>query len=186
MKRLFWLLIVCVGLLWVVSSCTMMNTGVGRQQTQLQTRQFQTREYDSVETKRLMKAILNVLQDDGFVVKNAVVDLGLLSAIKETDLQRQNQPAQGDTDIFGILLDIFSSGKRSGKSAMRTSRFQVVEATVNISEFGSQSRVRVSFQAKILDERGEPLEVYPIDDMKFYQEFFAKVDKGIFLQKQKL
>jgi hypothetical protein len=40
-------------------------------QTQLQTREFQTREFDTNDVKLILKAMLNVLQDDGFVVKNA-------------------------------------------------------------------------------------------------------------------
>jgi hypothetical protein len=31
-----------------------------------------------------------------------------------------------------------------------------------------------------------PVEVKTIEDPIFYQEFFAKVDKGIFIRKQKL
>ena len=46
--------------------------------SQLEIRQEQTREYDTHDTRLVMKALLNVLQDDGFIVKNAVVDLHLL------------------------------------------------------------------------------------------------------------
>jgi len=42
----------------------------------------------------------------------------------------------------------------------------------------------VNFQAKTLDNNGQPLEVETIADPSFYQQFFAKVDKGIFIQKQ--
>ncbi len=55
-------------------------------QTQLQTREFQTRSYETNDMKMVMKALLNVLQDDGYIVKNANVDLGLLTATKEIDI----------------------------------------------------------------------------------------------------
>jgi hypothetical protein len=55
---------------------------------------------------------------------------------------------------------------------------------VNISEFGKQSKVRANFQVKILDNQGRAVEVYQVEDPKYYQDFFMKVDKGIFIQKQ--
>ena len=72
----------------LIVGCTVVSQqqSVQPPQTQLQTRQFQTREFDTNDTKLIMKAVLNVLQDDGFVVKNAVVDLGLKSPTKEINL----------------------------------------------------------------------------------------------------
>jgi hypothetical protein len=61
-----------------------------------------------------------------------------------------------------------------------------VEATANVSEFGKQIRVRINFQQKVYDSAGQVAKVEQIDDPKFYQEFFAKVDKGLFIQKEKL
>ena len=48
--------------------------------------------------KLVMKAMLNVLQDDGYVVKNAVVDLGLITATKEIDV------APGRSGLDGGVL----------------------------------------------------------------------------------
>ncbi len=39
----------------------------------------------------IMKAMLNVLQDDGFIVKNAIMDLGLLSAEKTVDIESKGE-----------------------------------------------------------------------------------------------
>ena len=51
---------------------------------------------------------------------------------------------------------------------------------------GSRSKVRANFQAKVIDGNGNTLEVSVVEDGKFYQDFFAKVDKGVFIQKQGL
>ena len=56
--------------------------------------------------------------------------------------------------------------------------------SVNVTEMGRRSKVRANFQARVLDNVGNPVEVYVIQDPKFYQDFFSKVDKGIFIQKQ--
>lgn len=44
--------------------------------------------------------------------------------------------------------------------------------------------MRANFQVKVLDNLGNPKEVYQVEDAKFYQDFFVKVDKGVFIQKQ--
>ena len=180
-------LLVIVGLTLVVSSCTIINAP--KQQTpktQLQVREYQTRDFDTNDTKLVMKAVLNVLQDEGFVVKNAVVDLGLITAVKE--LQLSGRSGQGSDFWDDMLEQLFKSknNRSTSGSDPRFNKFKTVEVSVNVSEYGSRSRVRANFLARILDNKGDPAEVYTIDDPKFYQDFFSKVDKGIFLQKQGL
>lgn len=164
------------------------------QQTQLQKRQYQQREFDSSDVKSVMKAVLSVLQDDGFIVKNAVVDLGFLSAIKETQISgsSSSRPSSASSDDFweSIFRAMGRGGSRdksrTNTEPQRYEKFKNVEATIYVEEFGKKIRIRASFTGKILDDRGDPLQVYEVDDMKFYQEFFLKIDKGLFIQKQKL
>jgi hypothetical protein len=171
----------------LLASCTIINRPPRLQppETQLQTREFQTREFDTNDVKLVMKALLNVLQDDGFVVKNAVVDLGLLTATKE--IQLTGQPTASDSywsEAFAALLSGRNNQGGRQQQEQRYNKFKQIEASVNITELGKRTRVRANFQAKVLDNTGNPAEVYVIKDPKFYQDFFAKVDKGIFLQKQ--
>lgn len=163
------------------------------QPTQLQTREFQTREYDTNDVKLVLKAVLNVLQDDGFVVKNAVPDLGLLTATKDVNLSgNQQADARRNDDYWvSILLNALASDGNRNRQArtnreqeIRTAAFKSIEVSVNVSELGRRCKVRANFQAKTLDAKGDPMSVQAVDDPKFYQDFFAKVDKGIFLQKQ--
>jgi hypothetical protein len=140
--------------------------------TQLEIREFQTRDFDTKDQKLVIKALLNALQDDGFTVKNADAELGFLSATKEIDL--------GDGGIA------WSFGTTGHHEAARWRKLKVIDATANVTAFGAQTRVRVSFQEKIIDNLGAVMGASRIDDPKFYQDFFAKVDKGVFLQKEKL
>lgn len=171
-----------------LASCTIINRPPRLQQpeTQLQTREFQTRDFDTNDVKLVMKAMLNVLQDDGFVVKNAVVDLGLLTATKEIQLSGQSTASDSYwTEAFAALLSgRGNQGSRGQQQDQRYNKFKQIEVSINVTEQGRRSRVRANFQAKTLDNTGNPVEVYVIKDPKFYQDFFAKVDKGIFLQKQ--
>ena len=139
--------------------------------TQLEIREFQTRAFDTKDQKLVMKAVLAVLQDDGYAIKNADKDLGFVSATKEVDL------GGGPLWTWGV---------NSGKSDARWKKLRVLDATVNITEAGRQTRVRLSLQEKILDNLGGIMEVGVVDDAKVYQDFFVKVDKGLFLQKENL
>lgn len=141
------------------------------QKTQLQIREFQTRTYDTNDVKLVMKAMLNVLQDEGYIVKNAVPELGLLTAEKQADVESK-------TEAF--FAAFFAGAQARWKKAC------FIECSANVSEHGKQTRVRVNFQSKILDNKGGIVELKQIEDEKYYQDFFSRVDKGIFIQKEKL
>lgn len=144
------------------------------QKTQLEKRQFQTREYDSTDKAMIMKAMLNVLQDEGFIVNNANPLLGFISGEKEFDLNDRSINIQKE---FGT-----SKGSLNWSGV----RVAVIEATANITEYGKQIRVRINFKRKLLNVYGNAQSIDEIEDEKYYQEFFAEVDKAIFLQKQKI
>ncbi len=139
--------------------------------TQLEIREFQTRNYAVKDSKMVMKSVLNVLQDDGYIVKNANVELGLLTATKEIDVESKGE---------AFVATLFAGAQARWK------KNTIIECSVNVGEYGNQTRVRVNFQKKTMDNKGAVLDVKSIEDAKFYQEFFAKVDKGIFISKQRL
>src|SRR5437762_6768631 len=135
--------------------------------TQLQTREFQTRTYETTDTNMIMKALLNVLQDDGFIIKNANENLGLIAATKETE--------NPDTPALLWL-----------RTELRWDKTFVFECSANVSEFGHQTKVRVNFEERTINNRGEVSHVKDVDDPAYYRNFFTKVDKGVFIQKEKL
>ena len=141
------------------------------QKTQLQIREFQTRTYDAKDTGLVVKAILNVLQDDGYIVKNVVRDVGFISAEKRDSIKDE------DVDFFDWLG---AFGTNTYSTAF------VYECTVNITTTKDKARVRVNFQKTRMNNKGGIREATQIDNEKFYQEFFAKVDKGVYLQKEGL
>ncbi len=181
------LILITIGL----SSCTFIDyqrNTTTHQATQLETREFQTRMFDTNNTKLIMKAMVNVLQDDNYIITNAVTDLGVIMAKKEMDLGNSKKGANVDNDFWIAFFDAMNK-KGQSKPSQQDRIFQktkVVEVSINVSDYGRQSKVRANFQAKILDNKGDVVEVYPVQDGKFYQDFFAKVDKAIFLQKQGL
>jgi phosphatidate phosphatase APP1 len=140
-------------------------------ETQMQIRQFQTREFENVDVRTTMKTMMDVLQDEGFIVKQGSLDLGLLSAEKQVDVQNNAE----------AFFAVFFAGANA-----RYKKNSVVECSVNVSDFGSSARVRANFQMRLVNNKGELMEVQPIHDEAFYRDFFAKVDKAIFLAKERL
>ena len=158
----------------ILTSCA--TTPKTPPKTQLQIREFQTKTFEISDSLTVMKAMINVLQDEGFTVENANVELGLITASKETDIE------SGWDRFFAELGDALDEG---GYDA-RWSKSMLVETSANVTGFGESTKVRANFRAKHFDNRGGILKVYQIEDEQFYRDFFAKVDKAIFLQKEKL
>jgi len=179
----------------MAGACSSGNT-TRPQRTALEIREMQTREYQTTDVKMVMKSLLNVLQDEGFIVRNANVDLGLITAEKQVETSSDNNLRSGTTDVvLGVMAVALSVAfpenniSYNGSSATEESRwekYRSIECSANVSEFGDRTRVRVNFQERAVDNRGDVVTVHQIDDIQFYQTFFAKVDKGIFIAKEKL
>ncbi|MCD8378081.1 MAG: hypothetical protein LUB59_04755 [Candidatus Gastranaerophilales bacterium] len=140
-------------------------------QSQLQKRQYQTRSYENVSKAVIMKAVLNVLQDEGFIVNNANSILGFISGVKEFS------PKDKTIDIekeFGTKKDMYGVVVAA------------IESTANVTEYGKEIKVRINFKRKRLNVYGNAKQIEEITDEEYYQNFFSKVDKAIFLQKQKV
>lgn len=73
-KILLILFILCLAL--PVSAKKRVQEEIITPMTQLEKRQFQTRTYETIDKPLVMKAMLNVLQDEGFIVYNANPLLG--------------------------------------------------------------------------------------------------------------
>lgn len=137
--------------------------------TQLQIREIQTREFEVCDVRLVMKGMMNVLQDDGFIIKNAVSDLGLLTAEKDIDISSRSE-------IFIAVL------AKDG----RWKQHSVQEISANVTAFGNRTRVRVNFQTKIFDNMGAVVTVVQDLDPETYQSFFARVSKAIFFEEEKI
>lgn len=142
--------------------------------TQLEKRAYQTRTFDSCDKATLMKAMLNVLQDEGFIVNNANPLLGFISGSKEFDVSDKTIDVKKE---FGI---------KKGSLIFRGIKVATIESTANVSDFGKEVRVRINFKRKLLNVYGNAQSINEITDENYYQDFFSKVDKAIFIQKQKI
>jgi cell division protein FtsB len=163
--------------------------------TQLQVREYQTRYYDTQDNKMVLKALINTLQDEGYILNNINSELGVLTASKEFEIRKKTAwgtIGNGFGTLLGISLTISTFGicipipifyaSRLIKGSKATLK---IESTINISDFDKQIKVRANFSDRV-NETAKRYKVLKVDDQKFYQEFFSKVDKGIFIQKENI
>ncbi|HEX9190132.1 MAG TPA: hypothetical protein VGB87_23850 [Vicinamibacteria bacterium] len=147
----------------------------------LERRQAQSRSFDTADSRLVLKAALNVLQDQGFVIRHADAELGLVTAVMEW---RSRQPRRGlkvlkwvaAVPTYGASL-LLPSGK---------TEFSAIEANVNVTREAERTRVRVSLVARVTDKDGEVKSVAPVDDPVAYQGFLAGLDRAVFLEKEGL
>ena len=134
MTRTTILLLVIAGLAACASTTPVDISGSG---SQLESRQIQTRQYDTLDKPLTMRSVIATLQDLGFTIDQADTDLGVVTAT------------------------------RYDQYTMRM--------TVTVVQRGAE-KVSVRSNARI----GEN----PVTDAETYQDFFAVLDKAMFLTLQ--
>lgn len=175
MKKFLIIAVLCLSAAAVMPAFdSTVSAEVMQQATQLEKRQFQTRTFPAKDKALVMKAMLNVLQDEGFIVNNANPLLGFISGSKEFDAKDKSIDIQKEF------------GKSKGKLYWSGVTVAVIEATANVTELGNEIKVRINFKRKLLNVYGNAQSIDEINDAEYYQEFFSKVDKAIFIQKQKI
>lgn len=138
--------------------------------SQLDIRQLQTRTFETDDYKAVLKAMLNVLQDDDYIIDNANTELGFLRAHKTEDVE-------SGWDKF---WDAFADGKG------RHEKLNVIDVSCNVSQIGEKTKVRANFRLISLRADGTVNYTVSVEGTEFYREFFAKVSKSIFLEEKKI
>jgi hypothetical protein len=141
--------------------------------TQLQLRQLQSRSYENREMLTAMRAVINALLDEGFIIKNADKDLGFVQASKDVDIGGAGQ-------IYADFGGFF------GNNQARWRNSSSIDCSGTLTTVGRSTNVRLIFQQRILDNFGVPMSIDLIEDPAFYQNIFTKIDKSLFLEKESL
>lgn len=118
----------------MLSGCASNNAAITGGDSQLQMREIQTREYDTLDKRDTLRSVLATLQDLGFVIDKADYDLATITATKLREYE--------------------------------------IRMTVTVRQRG-ENRLAVRANARH-NQR-------PIEDPLAYQDFFAALDKSMFL-----
>ena len=134
-------MVLCV----VFAGCASTPPNVTGSESQLEARQIQTRDYDTLDKRMTLRSVVATLQDLGFTIDNADLTLGTITA----------------TRLY-----------HHDKYVNYTMRM-----TVSVQEKDG-NRVSVRANARLDDKA--------IADPKTYQDFFAALDKAMFLTLHKV
>jgi hypothetical protein len=74
--------VICMSLVFAIIGCASARPDVTGSGSQVAIRQIQTREYDTLDKQMTMRSTVSTLQDLGFVIDNADVDLGTVTATR--------------------------------------------------------------------------------------------------------
>ncbi len=175
-------------------------------------RAMETRTF-SKDMKTVLKAAINALQDMDYTIDVLNSDVGLITASRTTEqiqaaLSADNDEekstfemillpliaivavvmilgmAFGGDDDDGDTIDLGLGGggdKDSGPDGPRIYRYKV---TVNLNDIDTNNtKVRVSASGEI-EQDGKILSTGGIHELEFFQQFFANVNKALFLEDQ--
>ncbi|MBN1929148.1 MAG: hypothetical protein JW764_06365 [Chlorobiaceae bacterium] len=135
----------------------------------LQTKQLQTRRYDTTDETKVLSAVAGVLQDMGFNLNESEAELGVLTASKRRSAVNAGQQA------LAVVAALFGTNTPTDKE-------QVMQASVVTYPFGKETAVRVTFQRVVWNTNNEVTTAEALQDPEMYQGFFEKLSKSIFLE----
>jgi hypothetical protein len=174
---------VVVALALLPGACaTVREPAVGRlPRSPLELRQAQTRTFDAADTRLVLKAAVNVLQDEGYVIRVADADLGVVTAVTEWQSRKRN----GGLRVLKWAAALPTYG---ASLLVPTGRdeFSAVEANVNVTSEEGGTRVRISLVARVTDRGGAVRSVTPVEDVLAYQALLARLDRAVYLQREGL
>jgi hypothetical protein len=141
-------------------------------------RQLQTRRFDTKDEKALLAAGAGVLQDLGFTIDASSTELGLIVVSKQRSAVEAGQVA--GSIIIGLI-----TAAAGAPVLIPWDKEQKMRASLTTRPTGSDHQsalVRVTFQRVVWNTQGKVSKTEPLNDAKFYQEFFEKLSKAVFLE----
>ena len=127
-KSLLVILILCLICVSVPAFAKVDKNEIITSQTQLQKRQYQTRQYDNISKAVLMKAMLNVLQDEGFIVKGVNTSIAYY----------QQNPVFKDLNM--TVLEYI----KEASDVMEMNDGTVLSASLFLEQFGFSGKIQYS------------------------------------------
>lgn len=137
----------------------------------LQDRQLQMRRYETDDEEKMLAASAALLQDLGFNLDESETRLGVISASKSRDAQETGQM------VGRIFVAVFFGVN------MPTDTVQKIFASVVTRPAGAKNIVvRVTFSRIVWNNQKHISKQERMNEPKYYQEFFDKLSKSVFLE----
>lgn len=144
----------------------------------LEWRKLQSKRFETKDEKKILQACAALLQDLGFSLEESETSLGVIVASKD------RSAVEGGQVVAAVFLAALAGGLGGTSGSVTYDQNQKFRASIVTRPFGEnedQIVVRVTFQRRVWNNRGQITKLQRINDPKMYQEFFAKLSKSIFL-----
>ena len=171
------------------------------EKTTMELRSIQTYLFDTPNEMLVAKAVINTLQDNGFIIQDVEPELGYIRAKKEVKLKRTDKGRVSlycaEFAYYGILTGlsfginapflIIPTMHMKNELALHTVIF---DSNVNIEKLGRKTKVRFTVIEKVLENgdgyttvKSSPRKVVRHYEPEIYKEFFNQINKNLFIEK---
>ena len=169
----------CCLLLLGISACVQQVPKEALQFTPetLAQRQLQTRRFETKDEKTILSSGAAVLQDLGFTIEASATGLGVIVAAKDLSAVEPGQ-------VAGSILIALVTAVGGAPVLIPWDRNQKVRVSLTTRVSGTNDDnmlVRVTFQRIVWNTQDKITKLELLTDPKFYQEFFEKLSKAVFL-----
>jgi len=173
-------------------------------------RAMETRTFQK-DMKTILKAAINALQDMDYTINVLNSDVGLITASRTTEQQKSELASDEEEKglsnfekaciavgvvfivamIYSIIFDDNGATRGGGRSGGGNSRdgptgprIYRYKVTVNLNDMDTENiNVRVSASGEI-EQDGKILSTGGVHEPEFFQQFFANINKALFLENQ--
>ena len=142
-------------------------------------REAQTRYLENVTAAAAMKAAIDMLQDGDFSIDRTDSALGLVIGTRSIS----RSPTGGEKALKWVSIG-FTYGLAALLPWTKSEMVQV-EASVNVTPIGGGSRVRVTFQRRVLDNHGRVKKIEMLNDPTMYRDLFDQLARSLFVAEER-
>ena len=169
------LILICIGAFLVACQNRIFEQALTLSPDSLRDRQLQTRIFEAIDERRLLKASAAVLQDLGFTIDETEVRCGVIVCSRDRDVTETVEV------VLSVALEILSILVGSPTSVPYDQTQKVIASLVTTPADNQSIAVRITFHHMVWDSDGNITKNEQINDPQIYQEFFSKLSKSVFL-----
>ena len=163
--------ILCVALgTFFFTACASYNNLYVPDANYLERRNVETRLFDTSNTKELLIASAQLLQDMGYTITESDMEIGVITANKT----REKGSAAGKAVVTFLAA-------LNGQPAIYEDTQKFYVSIVNTKANENQIKTRVTFARIIYNNLGTVMKIEKLNDNKLYVEFFDKLAQSVFL-----
>lgn len=195
MKKKF---IILLAIIFLILTCNCSYASKKQMHSQRPERHVETQIFETSNTSKVMQAVVNTLQDSGFVIQEYEPELGYIRAKKYYKKKYLNKKRVAKESLKLAAFStyaVFSYGTTAYYVADPTRRLSnefhdktvVIDANINIEPIDNITKVRYIFVQKVLQNadgysfvKSAPTKILRTYDPKMYQELYTQINEKIF------